>query len=78
MVDVAFTSIPAYGLWNARLVAGNLRVGGRGTLDVALWGRNLADEEYPLIAIDNVPQSDRAVVWGEPRSVGVDLIYRYQ
>lgn len=72
------TSIPAYGLWNARLVAGKLRVGGRGTLDVALWGRNLADEEYPLIAIDNVPQSDRAVVWGEPRSVGVDLIYRYQ
>lgn len=72
------TSIPAYGLWNARLVAGNLRGwGGRGALDIALFGRNLADKDYPLIAIDNVPHADRAVVWGEPRSLGIELTYRY-
>ena len=33
---------------------------------------------YPLMAIDNLPQADRAVVWGEPRSVGLELIYRYR
>ena len=72
------TSIPAYGLWNARLSASGIRISQGGSLDIALWGRNLADEEYPLMAIDNLPQADRAVVWGEPRSVGLELIYRYR
>ncbi len=71
------TSIPAYGLWNARVTAGNLRFGQRGALDVALYGRNLADEEYPLMAIDNVPHANRAVAWGDPRSYGLELIYRF-
>ncbi len=71
------TSIPAYGLWNARLIAGNVRFGTSGTLDVALVGRNLADEVYPLMAIDNVPHANRAVAWGDPRSVGLELIYRF-
>ncbi|HEY1075955.1 MAG TPA: TonB-dependent receptor, partial [Fontimonas sp.] len=71
------TSIPAYGLWNARLTAGNLRLGGQGSLDVSLYGRNLADEIYPLMAIDNVPHANRAVAWGDPRSVGLELIYRF-
>ncbi|MEQ1439023.1 TonB-dependent receptor [Fontimonas sp. SYSU GA230001] len=72
------TAIDGYGLFNARLTAGNLRVGGRAALDVALWGRNLADEEYPVTAIDNLPHADRAVIWGEPRAFGLDLILRYQ
>jgi iron complex outermembrane recepter protein len=71
------TRIDAYGLWSARLSAVGLRFGERGSLDLALWGKNLADKVYPLIAIDNVPQANRAVVWGEPRSFGLDLIYRY-
>lgn len=71
------TSIPAYGLWNARLTAGNIRFGERGSLDVALYGRNLADEVYPLMAIDNVPHANRAVAWGAPRSYGLELIYRF-
>jgi iron complex outermembrane receptor protein len=71
------TSIPAYGVFNARLGANGLRLGEHGFVDVALWGRNLADKVYPVMAIDNVPHADRAVVWGEPRSYGLDLIYRY-
>jgi len=48
-----------------------------GAFELALWGRNLADEVYEISAIDNLPQSDRAVVWGEPRTAGLDVIYRF-
>ncbi len=70
------TSIPAYGLFNTRLGLGPMRAAG-GELDLALWGRNLADKKYPIIAIDQVPHTDRAVIWGEPVSYGLDLIYRF-
>lgn len=70
------TTLAGYWTVNARLILGELRLGG-GSLDLALWGKNLLDEEYPLSAIDNLPQADRAVVWGEPRRLGLDLIYRY-
>lgn len=72
------TAIDGYGLFNARLTAAGIRAGDRGSLDVSLWGRNLADEEYPVTAIDNLPHADRAVIWGDPRAYGIDLIYRYQ
>ncbi|MES0874630.1 TonB-dependent receptor [Sinimarinibacterium thermocellulolyticum] len=72
------TSIPAYGLWNARLTAAGLPLGRHGTLDLAVHARNLADEVYPVIAIDNLPHADRAVVWGEPRYIGLELVYRYR
>lgn len=72
------TSIPAYGLWNARVTAAGLRLGENGTLDIAVQARNIADKVYPLMAIDNTPHADRAVVWGEPRYVGLELVYRYR
>jgi iron complex outermembrane receptor protein len=71
------TAIKGYGLLNARLMANGISIGNRGRLDVALWGKNLLDKEYELTAIDNLPQADRAVIWGEPRTIGLDLIYRY-
>lgn len=55
-----------------------MRVGQHGTLDVALQARNFADKVYPLMAIDNVPHADRAVAWGDPRYIGLELIYRYR
>ncbi len=69
--------IGPYGLYNARLALAGLGMGA-GELDIALWGRNLGDKVYPVIAIDNLPHSDRAVVWGAPRSVGLDLVYRFR
>jgi iron complex outermembrane recepter protein len=72
------TVIEGYGLLNARLMASGIRFGNRGALDLALWGKNLLDQEYEVTAIDNLPQADRAVLWGEPRAVGVDLIYRFE
>ena len=72
------TAIDGYGLLSARLMASDIRFGDKGTLDIALWGKNLLDKEYELTAINNLPQADRAVIWGDPRSVGIDFIYRYQ
>lgn len=72
------TAISGYGLLNARLMANDIHMGYRGTLDIALWGKNLLDKEFELTAIDNLPQADRAVIWGEPRAIGLDFIYRFR
>lgn len=72
------TAIDGYGLINARLAASEIPVTARSQLEVSLWGRNLADKQYPLTAVDNLPQADRAVVWGEPRALGLELTYRYR
>lgn len=66
-----------YGLLNGRIMLDGIRFGHSGTLNLALWGRNLLDEEYPLSAIDNLPHADRAVTWGDPRSIGLDVTYHY-
>jgi iron complex outermembrane recepter protein len=70
------TALYPFGTYDARLLASGLRFAG-GALELALWGRNLTDEEYPVFAIDNTPQADRSVLWGEPRTLGLDLAYRY-
>ena len=75
---MAMTATAGHGLWNARLSASDIRVGAHGSVEIALWGRNLTDKEYDAAAVDNLPQADRAVVWGEPRSFGVDLSYHFQ
>ena len=74
--NVKNARLEAYGVWNARLGLNEMPLAG-GMLSVAAWGKNLLDEEYAISAIDNQPQADRSVLWGDPRSYGVDLIYRY-
>lgn len=49
-----------------------------GTLDMAVWGKNILDEEYSVNNVHNLPQAGRSVMFGEPRSVGVDFIYRWE
>jgi iron complex outermembrane recepter protein len=71
------TKLEAYDMWTGRLLLQGVSLGESGVLDFALWGRNLADEKYAVSAIDNVPQADRAVIWGEPRTFGMDAIYRF-
>lgn len=66
-----------YDLWNGRVGLYDVPLFG-GTLTTALWGKNLADNEYVVHAVDNLPHADRAVLWGEPLSYGIDLIYRYE
>ncbi len=65
-----------YDLFNARIGLYDMSLFG-GQLTAALWGKNLADTEYVINAIDNLPHADRAVIWGEPRSYGIDLIFNY-
>ncbi len=76
--DGSFTTVLRdYQLWNARLGLHELPLPGSLRLNLAAWVNNFTDEEYELYAIDNLPQADRAVVWGEPRSYGLDLVLEY-
>jgi iron complex outermembrane recepter protein len=75
-VQNAYTILRPYQLWNARLSLDDIEFA-RGKLSVSLWGKNLLDKEYETYAIDNLPHADRAVLWGDPLSYGLDLAYRY-
>jgi len=49
-----------------------------GSWRVSLWGKNLGEAEYEAFTLDNLPQADRAVIWGDGRSYGMDITYRYE
>ncbi len=59
-----------YGIVNARLALSDIAVG-EGDLEIAVWGRNLDDEEYKVHAISLGLY--RSAIFGEPRSYGLDL-----
>ncbi|WP_339676010.1 TonB-dependent receptor [uncultured Zhongshania sp.] len=71
------TFIGEYGLVNGRISFSEIPVSKYGSLYIGLWGKNLLDEEFEITAVDNLPHSDRTVIWGDPRSYGVDVIYQY-
>ena len=48
---------------------------GQGNLRLAVWGKNLADEEYIVHGANF--SFYRAYTWGAPRSAGVDLTYEF-
>jgi iron complex outermembrane receptor protein len=53
---------------------------GKGELRFAVWGKNLADEEYGVHGTDFGLESGygfAGVVYGQPRSYGVDLIWEF-
>ena len=51
--------------------------GDEGALRVSLWGKNLTDEEYREYGIDFGSLGFAGNVYGEPRTYGLDLVYRY-
>ncbi len=61
---------PDYGLLGARLSLTEIPVP-VGNLNVALWGRNLTDEEY------EVYHNFGSVIYGEPQSYGLSLVYDF-
>ncbi|MEZ5502377.1 MAG: TonB-dependent receptor [Halioglobus sp.] len=66
----------AYDLINARVALTEIP-GLGGQWEVALWGKNLADNNYEAFTLDNLPQASRAVIWGDGRSYGLDVTYHY-
>ena len=74
--SVPNTRLEAYSLVNARLGISSIPLFG-GELQVSAWSKNLLDEEYVISAVDQQPPTTRAVLWGEARSSGLDLVYTY-
>ena len=60
-------------LINLRFAWRDIPIGGRALGDIALWSKNLLDEEYAVTVLGVLPHSNRAVFWGEPRSAGMDF-----
>lgn len=72
--------VPGYWLWNARLSLADVPLGA-GSLDLSLWGRNLADKEYRVFQYEAPGVTPGTVttqaVFGTPRTYGLSLAYRY-
>ena len=61
-------------LFNARVGLSEVDVA-NGEVRVALWGRNLSDEEYIVHGANFGTHT--AYTWGQPRSYGVDVSYEF-
>lgn len=62
-------NIESYGLFNGRLTLANIPVGSS-TMHIALWGKNLTDEDY---RINGIPFGPFAVsFYGDPRTYGLE------
>ena len=65
-------------LVNGRISLSDIAVGENGgAFRISLWGKNLLDEEFVLYSITHSASSSVSDAWGEPRSVGVALVYEY-
>jgi iron complex outermembrane receptor protein len=72
--------VEAYGLLNARLAWSGIPLGGASTLELALWGRNLLDEDAANNFIDFGPglfQNLTVANFVEPRFYGLAAILRW-
>ena len=63
-----------YGLLNAR-IALTLDSLGIGDVQLAIWGKNIQDEEYEAHRF--TAGAGAAIAWAEPRTYGLDIIYEF-
>lgn len=72
--------IDAYGVTNLRLSLDGEDWLGRGDYSVALWVRNLGDEEYLTDTFGSFSglHANQIGAYGDPRTYGVDLTYRFR
>ena len=51
-----------------------------GKFKVAVWGKNLADQEYEMMSQSpyNFVDADKSITFGDPRTYGLTLTYEYQ
>lgn len=66
----AVDAIDSFELWNARVAY----LPSSQNWELALWGKNLTDEEYNKVNNDNFLGTPRTV-WGAPRTYGVSFTY---
>lgn len=71
------TKANAYGLLNGRIALLDIEFIKSTTFEVALWGKNLTDEEYRLNGIPGVDATNTFVAginyYGDPRTFGMDV-----
>lgn len=66
----------SYSIVNGRAQLANIAMP-QGDLRVALWGKNLTDEEYTTITTNFSSAGFTAAMFGTPRTFGVDAIYEF-
>lgn len=71
-----YSTTPDFSLLNARLTLSQVELGSSGRLSVAVWGKNLTDEEYLNLAYQGWVTAGSAS-WGDPRAFGVDLRFEH-
>lgn len=64
-------------LINARVTLSDIPVS-KGDLRIAIWAKNLEDEEYRDFGIDFESLGFAGNTWGEPRTYGLDVIYEFE
>lgn len=73
-----FDSTRARTLIDGRITLSDIPLGSDvGQLEVALWGKNLTDKEYRVFGIDFGALGFTGDTFGEPRTYGLDVVYRY-
>ncbi|MDY0007885.1 MAG: TonB-dependent receptor, partial [Spongiibacteraceae bacterium] len=71
-----FAHNDGWDLLQARFSLSEIRLGSlAGEFEVALWGNNLTDEEYISNGVSQAISN--SAMYGEPRTYGLDLFYRY-
>lgn len=71
------TKVSAYGLLNGRVALTEMEVGDMETLELAIWGKNLTDEEYRLNGFQGSAPGTALNFYGNPRTYGVEATYRF-
>lgn len=62
---------------NARIGVLGVEAGPLGTMDFALWGKNLGDEEYVIQGVDFGAVGFAEQTFGAPLTAGFDVTFRY-
>ena len=63
-------------VFNARIGIDDI-VAGAGSMRIALWGKNVFDQQYPTYGVNFGPLGLQTEQYGEPRTYGIDLTYQY-
>jgi iron complex outermembrane receptor protein len=75
--DGDLTMLESHGILNLRAGLSDIKLL-NGKWSMAAWVHNVLDDKYAISAVTQQPSSSRAVMWGEPRTYGLDVVYNYR